>query len=408
MRVYIGIDWSEEKHDVVFLNEAGAQIAYQCIPHKLEGFVLFDRQRAKLGLALEECQIGIETSYSLLVDYLLEQGYPGVYVLPPNQVKANQGRFRQSGAKDDPADARLIAEILRTDHGQLRPWQADKFLTRQMRVQVRWILELEHQIQRLSNQLRAVLLRYYPVALTVFSSGLTSQIAPEFILAYPDPRSAEQLSLKEFTAFAKAHHYPNAERLAQCYARLHAQPVQASPDVVLLYQSKAEQLAHLLLETTHTRVRDLAALQKLYVQHPHHAVFASLPKAGEVIGPGLLSFFGDDPERFPDPGSAQALAGTAPVTKRSGKHRSVRFRFACDKDWRYICQEWAKALVVRDPSPIALAYYQQIRPHCHSEAHALRCVANRWIAVAWKLWHTGQPYDEQLHLKQRADRSLPR
>lgn len=408
MTVYIGIDWSEQKHDVVFLNEAGAQIAYLCLPHQLEGFVELDRQRAKLGLRLEECVIGIETSHSLLVDYLLSQNYPRVYVLPPNQVRANQGRFRQSGAKDDPADARLIAEILRTDHGRLRPWQPDDLLTRQMRVQVRWLLELERQIVRLSNELRAVLLRYYPAAVEVFSSGLTSQIAPEFVLAYPDPASARALSLTDFITFAKTHRYPNHQRLGACYARLQASYPPTTNEVTLLYAQQAQQLAHLLVETTRTRVRNLADLQHLYAQHPHHAVFASLPKAGEVIGPALLAFFGDDRARFPDPASVQCLAGTAPVTERSGKHRFVRYRFACDKDWRYICQEWARALIGRDPSPIALAYYQQIRPRCHSESHALRCLANRWLAVAWKLWQSGQVYDVQYHMKQRADRSRPR
>jgi transposase len=408
MTVYIGIDWSEQKHDVVMVNEAGAQLAYLCIPHALEGFVLFDRQRAKLGLRVEECVIGIETTHSLLVDYLVGQNYPAVYVLAPNQVHANQGRFRQSGAKDDPADARLIAEILRTDRGRLRRWQPDSHLTRQMRVQVRWMLELNQQLLRLSNQLRAVLLRYYPAALEVFSSGLTRQITSAFVLAYPDPRSAQTLSLAEFKAFAKAHHHPNPALLAGCYARLQADYAPTPPDVTLLYQQQAQQLAHLLLETIRTRIDTLAQLQQLYCQHPNHAVFASLPKAGEVIGPAQLAFFGDDRGRFPDPASVQTLAGTAPVTERSGKHRFVHFRFACDKDWRYICQEWAAALVGHNPSPIALAYYQQIRPHCRSQSHALRCVANRWLAVVWKLWQTGQTYDEQYHLKQRAERAKPR
>ncbi len=407
MTVYIGIDWSEQKHDVVFLNEAGAQIAYVCIPHKLEGFVQFDRQRAKLGLKVEECMIGIETAHSLFVDYLVGQNYGAVYVLPPNQVRSNQGRFRQSGARDDPADGRLIAEILRTDRGRLRRWQPDSFLTRQMRVQVRWSLELNQQIVRLANQLRAALQRYYPAALEVFS-GLTTQIAPEFVLAYPDPQSAKALSLAEFQSFAKTHRYPNPDKLGACYARLQAPYPPTPPDVALLYRQQAQQQAHLLLETIHTRLQTLTQLQHLYRQHPNHAVFASLPKAGNLIGPAQLAFFGDDKARFPDPASVQSLAGTAPVTERSGKMRFVHFRLACDKDWRYICQEWAAALIGRDPSPIALAYYQQVRPHCQSDSHALRCLANRWLAVAWKLWQTGQTYDEPFHLKQRELRSKPR
>lgn len=405
MSVYIGMDWSERKHDVVFLNEAGAEIGYVCIPHSLEGFVMLERQRAKLGLWVDECLVGIETAHSLLLDHLIGQHY-AVYVLPPNQVRANQGRFRQSGARDDPTDARLIAEIVRTDRGRLRPWQPDCFLTQQLRVRVRWVLELNHQIQRLANQLRALLLRYYPLALGVFRSGLTSQIAPAFIESYPDAQSAQDLSLAEFQAFAKKHHYPQPERLSACYARLQAQDYPPTPpDVALLYRGQAQQLAHLLLETIQTRVHTLAEIQRLYRQHPNYAVFASLPKAGELIGP---AFFGDHPERFPTPNSVQIQAGTAPVTERSGKSYHVHFRRTCDKDWRYICQEWAAALVGDDASPIALAYYHQVHTHGHSQSHALRCVANRWLAVVWKLWQTGAPYDPAYHLKQRADRCQPR
>jgi transposase len=408
MKVYIGIDWSQEKHDIVLMNEAGAQIAYLCIPNKLEGFMQFDAQRAKLGLKVSECVIGIETAHSLLVDYLVEKEYPLVYVLPPNQVRANQGRFRQSGARDDPADARLIAEILRTDRGRLRQWNPDRLLTRQIRAQVRWILELQNQIVRLSNQLEALLRRYYPAALQVFRTGLSSQITPEFILAYPDPYIAKDLSLNEFKTFAKQHNYPNPRNLAACFQRLQDNPPSASPDVVALYRPQAQQLAHLLLETTRTRLMNLTELRKRYLQHPMHSIFDSLPGCGDLIGPALLAFFGDDPDRFPDAQSAQALAGTAPITERSGKLRFVRFRFACDKDWRYICQEWARVLIQHELSPIASAYYEQIRPHAHSRAHADRCLANRWLAVAWKCWHSGLPYDPAYHLSQRAERSKPR
>ena len=408
MKVYIGIDWSQEKHDVVFLNEAGAQIAYLCIPHKLEGFMLFDAQRARMGLQVSDCVIGIETSHSLLVDYLLEKGYPAIYVLPPNQVRANQGRFRQSGARDDPADGRLIAEILRTDRGRLRAWQPDRLLTRQMRNQVRWILDLQHQIVRLSNQLEAILRRYYPAALEVFRTGLSTQILPEFLLAYPDPYTAKELSFNEFKSFAIKHDYPNPKNLFACFQRLQDNPPLASQDVVVLYQSQAQQLAQLLLNTTRIRIANLTELRKRYLQHPKHPIFESLPGCGDLIGPALLAFFGDDPDRFPDAQSVQALAGTAPITERSGKMRLVRFRFACDKDWRYICQEWAHLLIQHDLSPIASAYYLQIRPHCHSIAHADRVLANRWLAIAWKCWHSNTSYDPALHLSQRAERTKPR
>ncbi len=408
MQVYIGIDWSESKHDVVFMNEAGAELARLVIPHSPEGFTQLDERRRKLGLKVEECQVGIETAHNLLIDYLWSQGYTQVYVLPPSQVKSNQGRFRQSGAKDDPADARLIADMLRTDRGRLQPWKPDALLTRQIRSQVSLILHLNQQILRCSNRLRAVLLRYYPAALHVFSTGLSTQIAPEFVCAYPNPQAVQGLSYAEFEAFARQHRYPDGSKLPRCFARLKASYPSASPEVVSIYQDEAVLLASLLLTTTRYKLQGMRQLQLLYRQHPRQDTFASLPGSGEFLGPALLGKFGDDPLRFPTASSCQSLAGTAPVTRRSGKHKSVSYRWACDKEWRYICQEWAAALVNKARSPIAVAYFERVRPHCASDAHAYRCVANRWLAVAWKLWRANQPYDEAYHLQQRAKRSKPR
>ena len=402
MQVYIGIDWSEEKHAVTFMNEAGAELASLSIPHSMEGFVQFDAARQKLGQEVEDCLIGLETAHNLLIDYLWGQGYTQVYVLPPNQVKSNQGRFRQSQAKDDPEDARLIADILRTDRSRLQPWHPDSLLTRQMRAKVSLILSLTQQTTRLSNRLRSVLLRYYPAALQVFKSGLTTQIAPEFIQAYPTPQAAQALSYAEFESFARSHGYRRQQDLASSFVRSQADYPPASPETVTVYQTEAQLLAHLLLETMRAKLSQLTELQRLYRQHPSYATFASLPGAGKLIGPGQLVKFGDDRQRFLHPSSVQALAGTCPVTKRSGKHKSVVFRRSCDKEWRYLCQEWGMALIYRTQSPIARAYYEDIRPHCHSEQHACRCVANRWLAIAWKLWQTGQVYDEAFHFQQRA------
>lgn len=408
MQVYIGIDWSEAKHDIVFMNEAGAELAYLTIAHKLDGFVEFDAARRKLGLAAADCWVGLETAHTLFIDYLWSQDYQQLYVLPPSQVKSNQGRFRQSGAKDDHVDARVIADILRTDQTRLQPWRPDSLLTRQMRSQLSWVLQLNRQVVRLSNRLRAVLLRYYPAALEVFPTGLTTQIAPEFVRTYPNPQAVRRLSYAEFKEFAQQHRYPNYKKLPACFARLQANYPEASADTVAVYQHQAVQLAELLLATTRLKLSNLRQLQVQYHQHPNFAIFDSLPGAGELIGPGLLAKFGDDCRRFPHPSSVQALAGTCPITDRSGKRRTVRFRRACDKEWRYLCQEWATALVNQTRSPIASAYFDHIRPHCHSDEHAYRCVAHRWLAVAWKLWQSGQTYDETYHFQQRALRSKPR
>lgn len=223
MTVYIGIDWSEKKHDVCFVNGGGEVIQTLQIPHTPQGFVQFDQARQQMGASPTECRVGIETSHSMLIDFLLEQGYGPIYVLPPNTVKSSQGRYRQSGAKSDRQDARLIADMVRMDGEQYHAWVPDSALTRQIRARISLVDYLTHQIWQMGNRLRAALLRYYPVALEVFSD-LDSPITLAWIQQYPTPQAAQAVSFAQFQAFAKDHHHTRPKSWAQAYARLQPPP----------------------------------------------------------------------------------------------------------------------------------------------------------------------------------------
>jgi hypothetical protein len=118
MTVYLGIDWSEQKHQLCFMNEAGAVIQQMSVDHSVEGFLKLETICQSLGASPKEVVIGLETAHNLLIDILVERSYPSIYILPPGQVKSNAGRYAQSGAKDDARDAWVIADMLRTDRGR--------------------------------------------------------------------------------------------------------------------------------------------------------------------------------------------------------------------------------------------------------------------------------------------------
>jgi transposase len=162
-RLYIGIDWSEKKHDAAFVNASGGQIAALTFPHTLDGFRLFETTRQRIGCAPDACLVGIETAHNLLVDFLWSRAYERVYVIPPSVVKSSRGRYGPSAAHTDRTDAYLIADMLRTDLARLHPWHPDSLLTRQIRAQVSLIHFLTRKGISAANRLRAVLLRYYPV-----------------------------------------------------------------------------------------------------------------------------------------------------------------------------------------------------------------------------------------------------
>lgn len=399
MQVYTGIDWSENKHDIVFMNQSGMAIAQLTIPHTPDGFLRLDAARTTLGVTAQDCVVGLETAHNLLIDFLWSWQYQHVYVIPPSVTKSNRGRFGASGAHTDQSDAFLLADILRTDRSRLHPWHPDSLLTRQIRAKVSLCAHLTRNIVRTSNRLRSVLLRYYPAALGVFSS-LRTQIALAFIQAYPTPQDAQALTLDAFQAFAAQHGYKRPARLRAYLAHLHSPQPRAMPETVLVYREEAIRLAALLLNLIRTKNSTKRALKRLFQQHPDAFIFDSLPGAGELLAPSLLAKFGDDRERFPSPASVQALAGTCPVTDRSGKRKVIRFRRACDREFRKITLSWA--ITSLSESLWANAYWQQTRPHCHSDSHAYRCLANRWLAIAWTLWQKREAYDEAYHLQQRA------
>jgi transposase len=347
----------------------------------------------------------METAHNLLMEFLWARGFAEVYVVPPGVVSSSRGRFRQSGANSDEYDAMVIADLLRTDRQRLYPWHPDSLLTQQIRADISYYRHLTKTSTQQCNRLRSVLLRYYPAALKVFSS-LKTQIMLQFLQCYPTPKAAKALTYAEFETFAREQGYARTSNLPACFARLQASHPQATEETMLVYQNETVQLAQALALSQQQRKETLHRLRSRFDAHPDAAIFASMPGVGDFLAPALLSKFGDDRQRFPTAATIQALAGTCPVTRQSGKRKSVRFRHACDKEFRHIAQQWARFSLTK--SVWANTYCSQLSSGNHSQNHAFRCLANRWLAILWKCWQTHRPYDEAYHMRQRALRSRPR
>jgi transposase len=399
-----GIDWSAEHHNLCVMNDKQRPLSQVKFPHSLEGFQQVEALRQQLDVSATECWVAIETAHNLLVEFLVEQGYV-VYVIPPHVTHAQRQRYHASQAHTDDSDAALLARLLWTDREHYQPLRSDTQLTQHLRAQMRLVEQLRRAIHRQHNQLRAILLRTYPQAVELFSA-LTAQISLQFLLAYPTAQAATALSLDEFRAFCQRHQYTHPQRIAQRYAHLIAPAPTAHPATVSAYQEQVPIWAELLLLQVQKHKAAQRCLSELFAQHPDADIFASLPGAGALLAPALLAKFGDRRERFPTAAVVQALAGTCPITEQSGKKTYIHFRHSCDKEFRRIAQHFAKASLYQ--SGWAMAYFQESLSRGHSTSHAYRCLANRWLAVIWKMWQTRQPYDEGYHLRQRATRQRSR
>lgn len=403
MKTIIGIDWSETKHVVHIYNEAGSRISRVEISQSVAGFSQLERQITAVNKEASNCLIAIETSHNLLVDYLAERGYR-LYIIAPSVVASNRGRQGSSGAKDDERDAQLLADILRTDRGRLIPWQADDPLTRQMRTLLSSVDDLTATTIAQHNRLRTNLLRYYPQPLLAFSN-LTTQLALHFLTSYAAPADLVALTLDQLTAFCRQHRYYRYDRLPTLLANLLTPAPQPTAAVIPAFRQQTLFLAQQLLLLTQQKKEAIAQVNQLFVQHPDAPIFTSLPGAGQLLAPKLLVMFGDQRSRYPQRSILPAIAGTCPVTIASGRSRYVKFRHACNHQYRQTVQQFAQASTRQ--SVWAASYFRLALARGHSKSHAYRCLANRWLHIIWSLWQKRQPYDEAYHLGQVARHRRP-
>jgi transposase len=395
---YIGIDWADQEHHVYVTDDTAALLASFKFSNTLEGFQRMEGRIKELGIAPDQCLMAIEKSAGLLFTYLLERGYT-IYSINPKAVDRYRDRFRLSGSKSDPGDALVLANILRTDRHMHYPFLPSSPLTQELRLLTRDQQCLVWQRTRMVNQITACLKDYYPGAVNFFSS-LDQPLALAFLLAFPTPDSARQLSLEQLRDFCFQRFYRDPRAINILHKKIQAPTPQAYPWTV---RAKSRYLLALLGQLASLQANVTAyerEIEALFCQHEDHGIFQSLPGAGTIIGARLLAEIGDCRDNFPTAASLQVRAGTAPVTKRSGQYLSVVFRRSCSKRLRDAFQQFAKQSLLR--TSWAREYYNGQRQLGHFFSRAVRALANRWAAILWTMWQKSTSYDETYHQANKA------
>ncbi|HEX5412377.1 MAG TPA: transposase [Terriglobia bacterium] len=323
----------------------------------------------------------------------------------PKPCTPGLARYRQafatSGAKNDPTDAGLLLELVRTHRDRLRAWQPDDALTRQLRLLV------EHRRRTVADRTRltALLKTYFPQALG-WAGDLRSAAACEFLTFWPTLEAVEQARRSALRRFYHDHRRPSAEELGQLFQQIdHAQPLTRDRALVEASALMAQTLAWQFQAVTASLDRLDQALKELFNQHPDQELFNNLPGAGKALAPRLAAAFGSDRHRFQNAEELQQFSGVAPVTEASGKMHWVHWRMACPGFLRQTFHEFAAASTHR--SLWARAYYDRRRQHGASHHSAVCALAYKWIRILYRCWQTHTPYDEKLYLEALGRRRSP-
>ena len=133
------------------------------------------------------------------------------------------------------------------------------------------------------------------------------------------------------------------------------------------------------------------ATAEAFRQHHHYAVITSFPGLGDQTGARVLAEIGDDRHRFIDARGLKAYAGSAPVTRASGRSSTVIHRRI--KNDRLAAAGYVWAFMAITNHPPAKLHYERRRDHGDGHAAALRHLFNRMIGQLHHCLTTDQAYD---------------
>src|ERR1039458_3311725 len=314
--IYLGIDWAEDHHDLCLLDDAGERLAAARVPDGVEGLRRLHELVALHAENADVIVVGIETDRGLLVQGLVASGYT-VYAINPYAVSRYRDRHTTSGGKFDRGDAKILADLVRTDRHNHRQIAGDSDLAEAVKVLARAHQNLLWARQGHINSERS---EFSPAMLEAFGTDLASRDALVVLGLAPTPQEGLRLTRARIrTALARAGRQRNVDATAIAIHTALASQQLLPPARLSAAYGLTVRASVALLRQFNVEIDELEAeLVASFEGHPDAEILCSLPGLGSVLGARVLAEFGDDPTRYKDARSRRCYAGTAPITRASG------------------------------------------------------------------------------------------
>lgn len=323
MPLFVGLDWGGVSHAVCVIDDTGHAVARFKARHDAAGPADL---LGRLGRAAD-LPVAIERPSSLMVDALVEAGYP-VVPIHLNGLKACRPRYRAAGAKSDPGDAYMLADIL--DGHRCGPAR-----TRSRRC-VRWCAPAttsSPSVSLLPTSCAASWKASGPAPPSSPPSTARSRLPSLPAARHPrrPPAAARSVRRASWPSTPIAGRRSPAELLARPRAAPAGRAGEAEADAK---GESARALAGVLQRLAAEIAKLAACIERAVAGLADDRIIMSFPRAGRICAAQILAERGDGRDRFPTEDHLAAKAGVAPVTHASGKSRGVVSRWACNKRLR--------------------------------------------------------------------------
>jgi hypothetical protein len=377
--IFVGVDWAEAHHDVYVEDKDGARLVGGRLKEGVVGVAAFHEMVARHASEPSEVVVGIETDRGLFVAALVAAGYL-VYAVNPMSTSRYRDRHSSSGAKSDPGDAKVLADMVRTDRHNHRLVAADSDQVQAVKALARAHQSMIWTRGRQTNQLRSTLREFYPAALEAFDD-LTHPDALEVLRVAATPEQGRVLSKARIAAALRRGGRKRRidQRAGQIQDVLRSEQL-AAPAVISTAMGASVAASVAVIATMNTQIDTLAGeLAAGFEQHPDAAVVRSLPGLGTILGARVLGEFGDEPNRYANAKSRKNYAGTSPITRASGTKRVVLARHVRNQRLADAIDAWAFCSLTASPG--ARQLYNTHRAAGDTHHAALRALGNRLVGI---------------------------
>lgn len=393
----VGIDWATEFHQVCILDANREILAERQFEHSGNGIAQLIELLLKLsGDRPDQVAVAIETPRGAIVEALVERQF-AVYSLNPKQMDRFRDRHTVAGAKDDSRDAFVMADALRTDLHLFHRVRLDEAAIIRLRELSRAEEDLQQETVRTTHRLRELLVRYYPHILPL-CPGVDEPWFWALLDLAPLPAQAAKLKRSKIDQLLRAHRIRRLtaqqvlDQFSVAALRLAPGSAEAAAEHVLLLLP----LLRLLRQQKQDLAKRMEALMEEMAQpgqcaeHRDVTILLSLPGVGRIVAATMLAE-ASQPLAERDYHALRSYAGTAPITRQSGKRRIVIMRHSCNPRLRDALYHWSRVSVQCDSH--SKQHYANLRAKGHSHGRALRGIADRLLAVLIAMLRSGTLYN---------------